>query len=373
MDHSLMTPPNEDRITRNIRLLLGEQNWDQYEEPYQVLTAILMGLKNAGFERNGALSFLRHHTGSGAERLRQKWKGEFDSRVMSRWAAIERKDSKHQEEVRRWLLHVNMTFNIPRGGPTFRVALALAKVAQEAGSLTFTASVRQLTEVARIGAATKSGASHKTTRRAIQRLVDGGWIRREQSTHPSKISQFSLISVGHVKCPITPGEPDRSNGVISRNDEHKVSHNSKTQPADTPSKPYIVGSFDLDEALSEVFSPAGLGMNAFRVMTCVRKYTSLTAAQLAEETGMPPSSVHTALTTLGRQQMVVRDETGVWHFVGTPLRRAEEALGLTNRPQLRRDAFTRERRNFERRFSRYPLNESLQDSTPPPPHTPPAF
>lgn len=368
-----MTPPNPNHITHNVRLLLGGQNWDHYEGTYQVLTAILMGLKNAGFGRNPALVYLRNHPGSGAERLKEKWMGGFDSQVMSRWAAIERKDATHQEDVIKWLQHLNMTFNIPRGGPTFRVALALAKVSQTAGTLTFTASVRQLSEIAGVGAATINGASHKTTRRAIRRLLEGGWIRCEQSTHPSKISQFSLILEEHVKCPITPREPVRSNGVVSRNGEQQVSHDSKPKPANTWSRPYIVGQFDLDEALSEVFSPAGLGMNAFRAMTCVRKHTSLTAAKLAKETGMPPSSVHTALNALCKQQMVVRDETGIWHFVGTPLRLVEEALGLTNRPQLRREAFARERRNFEHRFSRHPLNESLTDSTPPPPHAPPSL
>ena len=368
-----MTPPNANRITYNVRLLLGGQNWDHYEGTYQVLTAVLMGLKNAGFGRNSALIYLRNHTGSGAERLKEKWMGGFDSQVMSRWTAIERKDTKHHEDVNKWLQHLNMTFNIPRGGPTFRVALALAKVSQKAGSLTFTASVRQLSEIAGVGAATINGASHKTTRRAIRRLNDGGWIRCEQSTHPSKISQFSLILERHVKCPITPGEPVRSNGVVSRNGEEHLSHGSKPKPGNTPSRLYIVGHFDLDEALSEVFSPAGLGMNAFRAMTCVRKHISLTAAQLAKETGMPLSSVHTALNALCKQKMVVRDETRVWHFVEKPLRVVEEALGLTNRPQLRREAFARERRNFERRFSRHPLNESLPDSTPPPPHTPPPF
>ena len=66
------------RTTPDRRTELGHDN-----EPFQELTAILMGINNAGFGRNAAVAHLRRDPGSSAEQLRQKWRDEFDSRVLS--------------------------------------------------------------------------------------------------------------------------------------------------------------------------------------------------------------------------------------------------------------------------------------------------
>jgi len=84
------------QISFNTRELLNGETWEKYDDAHRVLAAILTGLRNAGFRRNEALHFLRDHEGEGVRRLRRHYKGKFDSQVMSKWAAIERKDSRHQ-------------------------------------------------------------------------------------------------------------------------------------------------------------------------------------------------------------------------------------------------------------------------------------
>ena len=92
-------PGNIHRISYNTRALLGGKTWDVYEDPHRVLTAILAGLKNAGFRRNDALQFLRDHNGNGVRRLREHYRGKFDNQVNSKWEAVERKDLRHQKDV----------------------------------------------------------------------------------------------------------------------------------------------------------------------------------------------------------------------------------------------------------------------------------
>ena len=356
-----MTPiGNPQLISHNTYKLLAGREWERYKTTDHVLMALLMGLRNAHFDAKSAVSLLRGTNRDGAQELVRTYGDDLDDLILSRWDAIEAKDDLLHHQVDSWISYLNTTFNIPRGGPTFRVALALSGVARLAGALTFTASVRQLTEIAGVGAATRSGASHKTTRAAIRRLIRGGWIRSEQSTHRSRTHQYTLVNSRDHKCPITPKEI--SNGVGSRIASPGVSQSSSPYLAETV-PPYIVGRFSTNEALSEVFSPSGLGMNAFRAWICIREYGPMSTAALVAKAGIRRASADRAIGKLLQQDMIYSDPSGLWSYSGVSLESVEQALGLSRRAILRQQAFDRERLNFNSRFSRRTSDPGVHDES----------
>lgn len=337
-------------ISRNTRALLGGENWDKYGEPHQVLTAILMGLRNAGFDRLQAWNHLVEHNGSGASRLREFYKGKFDSKVQSKWHMIERRDATHQQQVVNWLKHVNGTFRIPRGGNTFRVAIALSEIARLAGSLTFTASERQISERAAVGTATVNGADAKTVRRALRRLVEHGWVTSEVSNHSSGTMQYTLVSNNN---PITPPEATRSNGLINR--QHNVDRDSRINEETgtiNSSYRYLHGVIDPKEALSEAFSHAGLGFNSYRVLTLIRSRPWIHTKDVVRILCMSRQSASDALTRLSRHKLIIRSNAGEWSATNRSIADIVSELSLADRSGYRALAFKHQRENFER-YQRY--------------------
>jgi len=352
-------PGNIHRISYNTRALLGGKTWDDYEDPHRVLAAILAGLKNAGFRRNEALQFLRDHDGDGVRRLREHYKGKFDNQVNSKWEAVERKDSRHQKDVDSWLKFVNRTFDIPRGGNVFRVAIALAEIARTAGSLTFTASERQIAERAAVGTATARGADTKTVRNALKRLTERGWITSKVSNHSSGTMQYTLQSNNN---PITPPEVKGSNGLINRPSDSEFDGDSRNLVETGTielSRPYVVGKFDPSEALSELFSHAGLGFNSFRVLTLIRTRNGVRMKDIVQLLGMSKQSVSNALSRLSKHRMILRGSAGEWFDTGRSVIDVVSELGLADRAGYRALGFKHQRESFER-YQRY--REGLRDS-----------
>ena len=347
------------QISFNTRELLDGETWERYDDAHRVLAAILTGLRNAGFRRNEALHFLRDHEGEGVRRLREHYKGKFDSQVMSKWAAVERKDSRHQQEVDAWLKFINQVFDIPRGGNVFRVAIALAEVARTAGSLTFTASERQIAERAAVGTATERSADAKTVRRALKRLVERGWITSKVSDHSSGTMQYTLQS---NKNPITPPQVKGSNRLANRPSDSEFDGDSRNLVETgtiESSRPYVVGKFDPSEALSELFSHAGIGFNSFRVLTLIRTRNGVRMKDIVQLLGMSKQSVSNALSRLSKHRMILRGTAGEWFDTGRSVTDVVSELGLADRAGYRALGFKHQRESFER-YQRY--REGLRDS-----------
>ena len=345
-------PGNIHRISYNTRALLGGETWDIYEDPHRVLTAILAGLKNAGYRRNEALQFLRDHDGHGVQRLRDHYKGKFDNQVNSKWEAVERKDARHQKDVNSWLKFVNRTFDIPRGGNVFRVAIALAEIARTAGSLTFTASERQIAERAAVGTATARGADTKTVRNALKRLAERGWITSEVSNHSSGTKQYTLQSNNN---PITPPKVKRSNGLINRPSDSEFDGDSRNHVETgtfKPVQPYICGKFDPSEALSELFSHAGIGFNSYRVLMLIRTRPGIRMVDIRQSLGMSKQSAADALSRLSSHRMILRSNAGEWFVADRSVTDVVSELGLADRSGYRALAFKHQREGFER-YQRY--------------------
>jgi|GEM_PF-6215548 len=345
-------PGNIHRISYNTRALLGGKTWDDYEDPHRVLAAILAGLKNAGFRRNEALQFLRDHDGDGVRRLREHYKGKFDNQVNSKWEAVERKDSRHQKDVDSWLKFVNRTFDIPRGGNVFRVAIALAEIARTAGSLTFTASERQIAERAAVGTATARGADTKTVRNALKRLTERGWITSKVSNHSSGTMQYTLQSNNN---PITPPEVKGSNGLINRPSDSEFDGDSRNHVETgtiESGRPYVVGKFEPSEALSELFSHAGIGFNSFRVLMVIRIRNGVRMKDIVQLLGMSKQSVSNALSRLSKHRMILRGNAGEWFVADRSVADVVSELGLADRSGYRALAFKHQRESFER-YQRY--------------------
>jgi len=345
-------PGNIHRISYNTRALLGGKTWDDYEDPHRVLAAILAGLKNAGFRRNEALQFLRDHDGDGVRRLREHYKGKFDNQVNSKWEAVERKDSRHQKDVDSWLKFVNRTFDIPRGGNVFRVAIALAEIARTAGSLTFTASERQIAERAAVGTATVRSADTKTVRNALKRLTERGWITSKVSNHSSGTMQYTLQSNNN---PITPPEVKGSNGLINRPSDSEFDGDSRNHVETgtiESGRPYVIGKFEPSEALSELFSHAGIGFNSFRVLMVIRIRNGVRMKDIVQLLGMSKQSVSNALSRLSKHRMILRGNAGEWFVADRSVANVVSELGLADRSGYRALAFKHQREGFER-YQRY--------------------
>ena len=345
-------PGNIRQISFNTRELLDGETWERYDDAHRVLAAILTGLRNAGFRRNEALIFLRDHEGEGVSRLRRHYKGKFDSQVMSKWAAVERKDSRHQQEVDAWLKFINRVFDIPRGGNAFRVAIALAEIARTAGSLTFTASERQIAERAAVGTATERSADAKTVRKALKRLVERGWITSKVSDHSSGTMQYTLQS---NKNPITPPQGKGSNGLTNRPSDSEFDGDSRNLVETgiiESSRPYVMGKFDPSEALSELFSHAGIGFNSFRVLTLIRTRNGVRMKDIVQLLGMSKQSVSNALSRLSKHRMILRGNAGEWFVADRSVADVVSELGLADRAGYRALAFKHQREGFER-YQRY--------------------
>ena len=81
-------------------------------------------------------------------------------------------------------------------------------------------------------------------------------------------------------------------------------------------RPCVVGKFDPSEALSELFSHAGLGFNSFRVLTSIRTRNGVRMKDIVQLLGMSKLSVSNALSRLSKHRMILRGTTGEWFDTG---------------------------------------------------------
>lgn len=216
----------------------------------------------------------------------------------------------------------------------YLVLLGLYRIAEQVGSLAFTASARQVAEAAAVGGVSASGSSWQTAWHAAHRLAERGLIElsagqrdyRGESTDTG--SRFRLLSPERLKQSLSLYRLSTSSCslwlLLERRYEDKL----------------------LDAALQHVCweQRAGLGVACQRAWYALQ-HGELTAQQISDATGVSRQAIHNALTELRRYGLAAQPQRGVWACQSdlSTLDEAAKALGITERRALRQAGFKRYR------------------------------
>jgi DNA-binding MarR family transcriptional regulator len=187
-------------------------------------------------------------------------------------------------------------------------------VARSAGSIEYSASDRQLAEVA--------GVRHDTVSRSNGRLIKGGWIHRVRVGKGSKASGWRV----------------------------RVSEDDDRQDQATKDLPYGGVRFSglILLAGRDAFRSRALGKNGLRVLEALAVETA-TASKLAKELKLDPSTVRRALNGLQDVGLVGLNTDRIWHVVSTDptdLDLAAAWFGTAGRGERQRNEHNRDRESY---------------------------
>ena len=330
--------PLLDSLSQRCQQLVQGNDWGRYDSTYKALSAVLGGLCRAGWTETEALALCLDQSQRVGQRLHDKWHSGVVSQVQSKWRAVERKHRKHDSNIVEWC-NVLLTYwpLDGRGGAKLRVALAIADIAHEAGSLTFTASTRQIGEVAGVGYASDFAqcSDTKTVRRALHWLKGAGIIKVEQIVDASDddrlfnaTTEFTLV------------EPGQLSSVLS---ELLPNHLTKF-PSGTI--PWISGADTSQSLLHPVFEHVGLGMTACRIWHLLKVTNRpVKVGELASVLRVSHRAIYSALDKLDESRLVITTGASLWTPLYRDLDDVAEDLGLQRRSENRRRANRQQRAN----------------------------
>ena len=330
--------PPLDSLSQRCKRLVEGNDWGRYESTYKALSAVLGGLCRAGWTETEALALCLDQSQRVGQRLHDKWHGEVVSQVQSKWRAVERKHRRHDSNIVEWC-NVLLTYwpLDGRGGAKLRVALALAAIAHDAGSLTFTASMRQIGEVAGVGYASDFAqcSDTKTVRKAL------GWLKGARVIEIGQVAttdqEDQLFNATTEFTLVEPG------GLSSQLREVCTSHLTKF-PSGTIL--WISGVNTSQSLLHPVFEHVGLGMTACRVWHLLKATNRpLKVGEVASVLRVSRRAIYSALDKLDESHLVSTRGAGLWTPLHCDLDDVAEDLGLQRRPENRRRANRQQRAN----------------------------
>jgi hypothetical protein len=203
-------------------------------------------------------------------------------------------------------------------GTTDRVVFgALVAIALDAGSVTFSASVRQIAE--------RSGRACRTVMAALARHIEAGRIRRTTTGRGPKASGWALTTGTRATKPTSPatGADRVATGAV-----------------------LLAGL-----ARCDAFSRGGLGASGARVLAALKANGGVTTGQAAAALGLHASTVRRRLRDLQRVGLA-RSVAGLWLAVEEDLDRVAEDVGRTGTAQRRRNGHARQRIAYRARLAR---------------------
>lgn len=325
--------PDRSALSKRVHRLLEGVGWEQYGSRYKAFMALVTGLVAANWTDEQIFRELSNPSKCGAAAiLREKYQGSLLSQIRSKIGIARSKVKKHRSEIDNWLSQVIRVLPRSRSASLARTATALAVIARGSGSRTFSASVRQIAEVAGLGMATHKGADTKTARKALKMLSELGFVSRririsDNEFEPKEMTELTLNNIDTLRYPTNPsGSP----------------WNSEVDKCGG----YIVGKCSYEEILHPLWEHSGLGFNSFRVWNLLRSRGELTVREIADLLGMSRSQVRNVLSRrLEEYGLAFRADESRWGFIPRNLDDVAESLGVLDRPDLRKRSFEIQRQN----------------------------
>ena len=324
---------------RTLRLLEG-RDWERYGSRYKAFMALVVGLVASGWSDDQIIQELSNpRRCKAAEILRDRYQGSPINQIRSKVGIARTEVNKHYADIDSWLTSFLNDCPRERSASIVRTAVALAVIARDSGNRTFTASVRQIAQVAGLGTATQTGADTKTVRRALKKLCELGFIERQvrssqKKNEPRYMTEIRLKDRGRLEDPTIPRGITRDSGVGKRSS-------------------LFMGKFSYEEILHPLWEHSGLGFAAFRIWTVLRSRGDLTVSEVAEILGMSMSQVRKILTTrLGEYGLAFLIDESRWRFIDEDLDEVAESVGVIDRPNFRRTSFEIQRLNRRRALVR---------------------
>jgi len=220
------------------------------------------------------------------------------------------------------------SFTGQAGNTDLRTYVALLLVAGHANSPVFSASFRQIAELAHIGSARKS-ADTKTVRRSLRRLVTAGLLRQEQQ------GKGTLASVWRLASNEERVRDDPINTYYRRTFSGVIFH---------------PGSWN-----NVIWERGALGPSACRVWHSLASEGPQSQADLARATGLDRHTIASALHALDEWSLATCDGR-VWSCLPFDAFDVADALGVYGKDVLRRCWFAQQREAYR----------AVQEHRPPP-------
>jgi hypothetical protein len=308
---------------RMFRLLRdGDREGSYRGDRSRVIMALVLGMVNKGWPEEHVYHTLIDPRNAGGEKVQEirELKGEQAARdyVRGRYnkaldRVIDHPPLRNATDARNLIARIKQRANSHawpgKAGASAHCTLqALIRIADRAANSTFTASHRQI--------ALASGLWRKTSDGAIQRLIDGGWLRSLWRGRGRWPSAWRLLDHECEVCsannPLRPGGRE-DNGLPGR------------QPGD------------------DACRWRALGKNGCRILDLLDPEDGMTAKEVAAALKIHISTARKNLAKLAAHQLAIRGQDGLWRRAEHPdLKGAARDLGVDGAGERQRKQHERE-------------------------------
>lgn len=261
------------------------------------------------------------------------------------WHRTKSRQANHSASVGQWAnaLIEGWPLNGHHGTP-LRVAIALAAKAEMVGSMTFTASVREIAEIAGVGWVPKaersstSAAGTTTVRIALNELCSLGAIQKHVAF---TAATFETIGHARVQYTLTPLNELRQLLHLDDNCKSRTHYFLSTAGAFCDRQSNGSTTYTYESLLHVTFEhrrAGGLGMNAGRVWHLLQQMTDgLGKSAIGKRLNLSAHTVRTNLELLHTAGLVEDSGDKQWVALSPDLDSIAEKLGIADR-QARRAA-----------------------------------
>lgn len=354
--------PSLSTLSHRTQAIINGDGWERYGSNFKALPALLGGLHARDWTCDQAIALCLDTSTVAGRRIQDKWAGESISQIQSKWRNVDRRHRAHDKQIVQWIeILLNLWPLDGRHGAKLRVALSLAWLAYESGSLTFTASQLRIGEIAGVGYASATAGANTDTgsvRTALMKLQELGIVTISVD---DAITSDARLFDANTRYAITPPVGLRAALLQSLSLQPLPKFPSGTIPWIR----WGIKGQATETMLHPVFEHRGLGMNACRVWHFLEVAGETGAPSISNALRLSRNGTHGALKVLDEHRMVERDQDGRWQALSVDLDEVADSLGTLYRQRYRQDAnslhrkqrkVALQRRRSEHRRSNTPSN-----------------
>ena len=330
------------------RLLVDGQGFDTYDSTHKVLAALMGGMHRGGWSEEQAHEALLDTTNVASRRLQVTVKdgilSTFGSKSQTSWDGIEQRHAQSEADHAEQVSILLTSWPVSRENATLRVALGLAEKAKQVGSMTFTASQRQIAEISGVGTASiLYEPDRKTVKRALQKLQTWGLVASEAIPAANKTDElFNALTRFTLTTPTRLRE--LLDEVSAQTPTKSFRGSLLSSPLWSPPVTLSGGLSAHPDPLHVVWEATALGMSACRVFYLLIEAGALAPAEIMHRLHLSRRCVTDALAKLNEAGLIAQPKKlAPWSALPRSLDDVAEELGVEMRQRMRRTAFEQPR------------------------------